>query len=234
MTTNATIGYGTKIAIEDAPGSGVYVELAEVFNVTPPTIAVADVEATHYQSPGRFREYISGLKEGGEVPVEMNYVPGSATDARLTALQASGEVLSMRVTFPNDVKITFPGKVSTYEASTPVDDRMTITATMKVCGQPVQAAAAAPANTVLPAISGIAQVGQTLTAWEGVWTNAPSFAYQWQQDDTGWANIAGAVGKTYAPVVGNVGNALRVIVTGTNTAGSASATSQPTADTLAE
>ena len=92
----------------------------------------------------------------------------------------------------------------------------------------------APENTVLPAISGIAQVGQTLTALEGSWTGAPSFTYQWEEDDGGWAEISGATNRTYVPVVGNVGNALRVVVTGTNSEGSESATSAQTAEVLAE
>ena len=95
--------------------------------------------------------------------------------------------------------------------------------------------AVAPVNTLLPSISGIAQVGETLTALNGSWTNDPtSFTYQWQEDDSGWANISGATGKTYGPVVGEVGNALRVIVTAVNGAGGTPATSGATAVVLAE
>lgn len=93
----------------------------------------------------------------------------------------------------------------------------------------------APVNTLLPSIAGIAQQGETLTALDGYWSNDPtSFTYQWQEDDTGWANIDGATGKTFTPAAGQVGNPLRVIVTAVNGAGSTSATSGATADTLAE
>lgn len=47
---------------------------------------------------------------------------------------------------------------------------------------PVAALAAAPANTVLPAISGSAFVGSTLTGTPGSWANSPtSYSYQWQR-----------------------------------------------------
>src|SRR5690606_13340074 len=39
-----------------------------------------------------------------------------------------------------------------------------------------------PENTVLPAISGTAQVGETLTASTGTWINEPdSYTYQWKR-----------------------------------------------------
>ena len=91
----------------------------------------------------------------------------------------------------------------------------------------------APASTVLPAISGTAQQGQTLTADNGTWSNSPTgFAYQWQRCDTGGANcadIGGATNSTYTLVAGDVGKTIRVVVTATNAFGSTSATSSQTA-----
>jgi hypothetical protein len=89
----------------------------------------------------------------------------------------------------------------------------------------------APTNTVKPAISGVAQTGVQLTAYPGIWTGGPSFAYQWQKDTGGngtYADIAGATSAAYTPLVGNVGNSLRVKVTGTNGAGSVPAYSAGT------
>ncbi|HEY7795157.1 MAG TPA: FG-GAP-like repeat-containing protein [Gaiellaceae bacterium] len=91
----------------------------------------------------------------------------------------------------------------------------------------------APANTALPTISGTAQVGQTLTASNGEWTNSPSgYTHQWQRCNSGGtacANVAAATSTTYAVVNGDVGGTLRVVATATNGGGSTSATSAPTA-----
>jgi hypothetical protein len=48
---------------------------------------------------------------------------------------------------------------------------------------PVTASGNAPVNTVIPAISGAALVGTTLTATSGTWTGTPTptYAYQWQR-----------------------------------------------------
>lgn len=233
--TQAAIGYDTKFAIEDAPGSGTYVLLSEVYQVTPPSGTIDQIDATHMGSANRTREFVPGLKDPGTASAEMNYIPNSATDQRLNTLAQSGDVVSMRITYPSGVTVTFPASVESYEQDIPLDDKMTATANFKVSGAVTIAAGTAPTNTVLPAVSGIAQVGETLTALEGTWTGFPKFAYQWEQEITStWTAISGATGRTYDPVAGNVGNPLRVVVTGTNAAGSASATSQPTADVLAE
>jgi hypothetical protein len=90
----------------------------------------------------------------------------------------------------------------------------------------VAVTAAPPVNTAPPALSGNAQVGSTLTATAGTWTGTQplTFGYQWQRCDSSGANcsnITGAVGTSYAVVSTDVGATLRVIVTATNSAGSA-------------
>lgn len=91
------------------------------------------------------------------------------------------------------------------------------------------AAASVPVNTTRPSITGTAvQTGVVLTANEGVWTNDPtSFTYQWQHDVSGngaYVNVAAlGTSKTFTPVVGDVGDSLRVQVTAVNGAGSSAA-----------
>lgn len=82
----------------------------------------------------------------------------------------------------------------------------------------------APANTVLPAISGTAEIGQLLTASTGTWTGtAPiTYAYQWKR---GGVDIGGATASTYTLTVSDSNATITVTVTATNAVGSASATS---------
>src|SRR5439155_27302313 len=92
----------------------------------------------------------------------------------------------------------------------------------------------APANTSPPTISGNAVAGQTLTADPGQWSGSTPITatYQWRtcdQSGNGCSNIAGATSQTYALGQGDIGTTLRVVVTGSNPYGSASATSDPTA-----
>ena len=75
--------------------------------------------------------------------------------------------------------------------------------------------------TGAPAISGTAQVGETLTAeTSGIadadGLNNASFAYQWMADDS---EIAGATGSTYTLTDDDEGKAVKVEVTFTDDAG---------------
>lgn len=94
--------------------------------------------------------------------------------------------------------------------------------------------ATAPSNTALPVISGTAQVGNALDSSSGSWSGTATitYAYQWQRCDNAGANcvnIAGARSSTYAVAIDDVGHRLRAHVTATNSSGSASADSNPTA-----
>jgi hypothetical protein len=89
-----------------------------------------------------------------------------------------------------------------------------------------------PANTVAPAITGTAQVGQTLTVSNGTWTGSPTptFTRQWKANGT---NISGATATTYVPVVGDIGKTITCTVTATNSVSSAQRTSAATAAVIA-
>ena len=89
-----------------------------------------------------------------------------------------------------------------------------------------------PVNTAAPSVSGGPQIGQTLIASPGTWTNKPTtFAYSWQRCDASGASCAptGTTGRQYPVVAADSGFTLRVAVTATNSIGSGHALSAPTA-----
>lgn len=91
------------------------------------------------------------------------------------------------------------------------------------------ASSVVPANLTLPSIVGTqVRVGYTLTAIEGEWSGEPtSYTYQWQHDVSGngtFGNVSvGGTSRTYVPVVGDIADCLRVVVTAHNGAGASSA-----------
>jgi hypothetical protein len=90
----------------------------------------------------------------------------------------------------------------------------------------------APSNTALPAISGTATQGHTLSTSNGTWNGSASgYSYQWRQCDSSGnscTNISGATASSYTLATGDVGHTVRAAVTATNAGGSATATSNAT------
>lgn len=83
---------------------------------------------------------------------------------------------------------------------------------------PGDAPAAAPVNTVLPAITGTAQDGQVLSVSDGTWTGnpVPTYTYQWFVDVV---PQAGEIANTYTCKTADVGQTVYCEVTATNTEG---------------
>ena len=83
-----------------------------------------------------------------------------------------------------------------------------------------------------PQVSGSSVEGQTVSSSTGSWSGSPSsYGYQWQDcasSGSGCASIAGATSSSYVLGSGDVGHAVRSVVTASNAAGSASAVSSVT------
>jgi len=134
--TTARIGYGTKYEIWDASlPEPAFVEVAEVISVTPGESTTDRVDATHMQSPGRRREYLAGLVDSGEASLEINWVPSNPTDILVRGLLASGAIVEHRITFNNEVTLTFDAAVTGFSKVIPIDDRMTATITVAPSGE---------------------------------------------------------------------------------------------------
>jgi subtilisin family serine protease len=116
------------------------------------------------------------------------------------------------------------GPVTTIDS-----DQMSLYATYTV----PPPASSAPANLAPPVVSGSAQVGQVLSTSNGSWTGSPTgYSYQWERCDTSGNNcvaISGATSQTDSVASADGGATLEAAVTASNSAGSATETSAPTA-----
>jgi hypothetical protein len=124
------------------------------------------------------------------------------------------------------IEFVVTGTSSSGSASSTSSPTSAITAVMPI-GSP-------PANTSSPTVSGTTSEGSTLSATAGIWTGSPvpAFSYEWQHCNSsgaGCAIIAGATGSSYTTVAADIGSTMKVVVTGANILGSASATSAATA-----
>lgn len=137
MATSAKLGYGSLFKVHDDNSPGQYVTVSEVTSIEGPSITKDPVEVTHMESPDGYREFITGLKDGGEVSLEMNFVPGSAGMTLLLAEFERSQASQCKI-----VLSTTPAYAWTFDAimtsmghATPLDDKMTTTVTFKITGK---------------------------------------------------------------------------------------------------
>lgn len=211
MDTQASIGYGITVEMADADNPTSWFLLREAKSANPPNETTETSDATHMQSPNRTREFIDTMTDPGEFSVELNHVPGSATDLYLRGSKGKRKVV--RITYPNGCQLIFTGIRTGYETPAALDDVMTATVNFKVSGEPILTPAAAPRNLALPVISGVAKVGSPLTLDWGLWAGSQGFTFQWQADGT---DIAGATGSSFVPTAAQVGDPITVVVKAAN------------------
>lgn len=149
--TEARIGWGGKLYLATDNTEATLTQLAEVRECGFPNDETDEVEATHLLSPGRRKEFLAGLIDGGEFTATLNYVPGSATDVLLTAAKEAGNTRKIRIVIPDesgtgaaDWNITTSAFVKRYSPDnmTP-GEVITATATFRVTGALEQGAGAA-------------------------------------------------------------------------------------------
>jgi predicted secreted protein len=138
MATSAKIGYGCLFSLGDVNSPQAYTPLAEITNISPPTLARDAVDATHSQSPEGWRDFIPGLKDGGEVTVEMNFIPSGDSTDRLIAAFNSDNLLNCKIAFNDSpaTEWTFQAICTAFAPEGPVEDKMSASATFKVTGKP--------------------------------------------------------------------------------------------------
>ena len=119
------------------------VTIAEVRDVTGPSLQQSTAEVTNHSSPGRYREFLATVIDGGEVTFEIGYVPSEATHGvaagGLLDDMENGNISAYSVTFPDTTAWSFSAIVTGFEPSAPVDGALTANVTFKVAGQPTLA-----------------------------------------------------------------------------------------------
>lgn len=118
------------------PTTPVFTAIANVTSVSGPEIERETYDVTAHDNADGWREFIGGLKDGGEVSLEVNYDP-----RKHDSLVADFDDKDAR-----DYKLVFPGTLGSwalkmlltgFSQEAPVDDKFAAELTFKVSGKPV-------------------------------------------------------------------------------------------------
>jgi predicted secreted protein len=128
--------FGTQLQRGDgATPTETFSPIANVTDITPPGIERETYDVTAHDSEDGWREFIGGLKDGGEVEIELNYDPREHDS--LVADFADGVPRNYKVVWPNTLgSWAFKAILTNFEPEAPHDDKLAASATFKVSGKP--------------------------------------------------------------------------------------------------
>ncbi|WUI00204.1 phage tail tube protein [Spirillospora sp. NBC_00431] len=129
-------GYGAQLKRGDGGSPEVFTAIANSTNIEGPGIERETYDVTAHDSPDAWREFIGGLKDGGEVSIDLNYDP-SKHDA-LVADFEDADPRNYQLVFPDSESTTWSFKaiLTEFSPEAPHDDKLAASATFKVSGKP--------------------------------------------------------------------------------------------------
>src|SRR3990172_5549661 len=109
MPTAAQKTFGTTLT---RAGSAI----AEITNIGSPKLSAGEIDVTSMDSADGFKESIQGLRDGGEVPIEGNFI-ASDTNGQIGLVTDfnAGTVQSFVITYPDGTTWTFSAYVKSFE-----------------------------------------------------------------------------------------------------------------------
>ncbi|GLK49491.1 hypothetical protein GCM10017620_24640 [Brevundimonas intermedia] len=130
--TEAVKGFGlTAEYLSTAPST--YSAIGELLSATPPQKSREVIDATHMQSPGGYREFISSLRDGGEATLTFNYTADGYEV--LEGMFDDDDPANFRITLSDGATIVFDGLVTEQPIDDiAIDDKIGMSATIKVTG----------------------------------------------------------------------------------------------------
>ena len=132
-------GYGVGLGIGDGASGEVFTDFAEITDVAGPSYAKDTIDVSHSTSVDKYREFIAGFKDAGEVTLTLNM-----TQADFASILAKFELEAdnnYQLTIPDDnfstlPTIVFAAHVTAIGTAYPTQDKVSQDVTFKITGKP--------------------------------------------------------------------------------------------------
>ena len=135
------IGYGTTLLVGATTAAiTATVALAGVRDTNWPPFSRDMVDITSQDSPLRMKQYLPGLREPGDLTIDLLFDAVSATDTVLRAMQSELSTRLFVMTFTQQTvsrTATFRALLVSYDGAVPYAGEMTASATFRLADVPV-------------------------------------------------------------------------------------------------
>lgn len=112
-------------------------EIAQIDDVGMPQWTADQIDITHTQSPGGYKEFAAGMKDTGEAPLVINWNPGDPTHQILHELFESGETVECEIPFNDEERtiMKYSAVIVGFAPKAPREGKVMATVTFKASGR---------------------------------------------------------------------------------------------------
>ncbi|MFB7225240.1 phage tail tube protein [Streptomyces sp. NPDC056227] len=129
-------GFGVQLKRGSGEPTEVFTAIADITNLSGPGLSRETIDVTSHGSPDGWMEFLGGLKDPGEVSVDINYQP--ALHDILVDDFDDAAPRKYQIVFPDTPATTwaFSAILTGFEPESPYDDKAAASLTFKVTGKP--------------------------------------------------------------------------------------------------
>jgi len=143
VLTDGMAAFGTFLQIDK--GGGGYVTIAEVKNISGPSLSVDTIDATSHGSTDKWKECIAGALDAGEVTFDISFIPTEDTHDYVVGLihdMTDKTLRGFKVIWSDPVLPAigttwgFSAFITKFPPAAAVADSLNASCTLKISGKP--------------------------------------------------------------------------------------------------
>jgi len=133
MPSDAVAGVGTQFRRYNT-GAGAWEGVAEILSYDGPNKKRDTIDVTNMDSPGGYREFIGGFRDGGEVKIPMNFTRDGYDLMNDDFESETKQTYEIALPDADNTTFSFLGLVTGLDLKVPTDKQITADVTIKVSG----------------------------------------------------------------------------------------------------
>ena len=141
--SQAISAHGAQLLLGQGVSPYTYVLISEVGAITGPAFTATVIDVSNMESQG-WKESIAGMRTGGQVSFEINWIPEDPTHSYATGLLhyfANGLVAPLQLILPTTPSVTwsFMSIIKTFTPDLPLDGKLAVKVDVEITGVPTLA-----------------------------------------------------------------------------------------------
>ena len=131
--------FGTKIALGNGASPEVFTKVDEVYSIGPVGGTKELVDMTNHDTLGYYDYQVFDLKEGKELAIEANDIPGNTSQEAVRTNEANSSRSNWKITYRDGTTELFPGIITDIETDpSDMKGKVVFRFTVKIAGAVVR------------------------------------------------------------------------------------------------